>query len=506
MKYLFKTIPILFLTVLVLFSCKDQWEDHNALRQTVLSETLDQLVSSNTSLSKFNEYLKKTGYDKILASSKMFTVWAPSNDALSNLDQTIVDDTAKLKQFIGNHIAYQEYSTDSKVDLKIKMLNKKNAIYKAGDQTINGVSIDNTSRNLYCKNGILHVIKSPIYAKQNIWDYFLGLSDVLVKSQQLFLSNYIITFDVANSKQIGSNANGEPIYDTVWIYKNIFLNSVKDVSNEDSTYTFFVMKNDAFSNEFNKMKKYLTDTTSNPSFNMTNYNTDEEVFKDVVVRGKYTPDNLPDSFYSTNGIKIHKIDLIIDGYYEASNGSVFTVSKFDIPKENKITAVIIQGENYASTADSALNGISVPLLGIRARTWDFGGRDIYVTGGTNGHKTPYLNIKYYTPKLYTIKYNIYWRAINDFQSSSYTQKIAINPLRGKNLRDTTLQVFKFKTIPAYDINTVSMDYSLTESIIGSWTNSQFGVQRLYLVANQANSGSYNDPLVLDYFKLVPDFN
>ena len=401
-----KVILTITFILAVFTSCKDKWEDHNALREGVLSENLVQFINSNSSLSIFSEYLKQTGYDKVLELSKAFTVWAPNNDALSNLDLSIVNDSAKLKKFVANHISYQEYPTNQGgKTIKIKMLSGKNIEYVSDASQIDGASIVTASSNLYCKNGLLHIITSPLYPKDNIWEYFKSTTgDDLQKNIMKYVTQ---VFDEANSRQTGFNFHGEPIYDTVWAYKNIFLMNVNDVSNEDSVYTFFVLTDAAFQHEYDKMKPYLNDTSSLSSENI-DYYTRKDVCKDIVIRGKFAPENLPKVLTSTKGISIPTDSLKIESHFEASNGMVYTVSGFNIPLANKITSLKMEGENYFGTyayaADSSLVYTNVPLLGIRARSWASGGLDLYIPGGTNGHRIADLCIGYSTPVLYTLPY------------------------------------------------------------------------------------------------------
>ena len=115
---------------LFLSGCKDKWEDHNIIQDPVLTDNLLSQIQNNTDLSKFAEFLSKTGYDKIIASSKTFTVWAPTNKALQSLDQSIVNDTSKLKPFVANHISNQSYFTRmANPSLTIRTLNGKNILF-----------------------------------------------------------------------------------------------------------------------------------------------------------------------------------------------------------------------------------------------------------------------------------------------------------------------------------------------------------------------------------------
>jgi uncharacterized surface protein with fasciclin (FAS1) repeats len=492
MKYTNKCLLLLLGFVLVLFSaCNNKWDDHNALNEARLSKNLYQVIGENTSLSKFYGYLQQTGYDTILTSSKTYTVWAPSDEALSNLDQNIINNDSLLKRFIGNHIAYREFPTDiAGNSIKIKMLNGKNIDYTCGSNTINGSTIE--SSNLFCQNGILHVISTPMYSKNSIWEYIYQVTDGSVDNLKKELELSVKTFDVNNSTRTGTNADGEDVYDSVWIYRNVFRNNISDINNEDSVFTVFALSNTAFNNEYTKMTPYLVKASSNVDSLIRG-----DIVKDIVVRGKYNSyTDMPDTLYSTQGIKIPKDKISISGSYEASNGMVFIVSTFDIPLVNKIPNVIIEGENYFDTYNTIFSHVSVPLLGIRAKSWASGGKDIYIPGGSTGHTVVNLSVGYNSPKLYSISYNVYWRAVNDFQSSTFTQKIAINAHSFSDIIATGDVLVQFKTVNVGD-------YS--EVFLGVMNNQNYGNQKFYLVANSDDSKSPNNPLVLDYLKLVPVF-
>src|ERR1043165_9058934 len=102
------TLLGLLCLALCITACK-KWDDHIAVTSPDLTTDLSRAISQRSDLSKFYEYLQKTGLDKELETSKTYTVWAPSNAALQTLDPAIVADTAQLKLFLKNHIALQTY-------------------------------------------------------------------------------------------------------------------------------------------------------------------------------------------------------------------------------------------------------------------------------------------------------------------------------------------------------------------------------------------------------------
>jgi uncharacterized surface protein with fasciclin (FAS1) repeats len=66
-------------------SCTDTWDDH--YKQGSMGEgNLWESIKSNQQLSNFAKVIEATGYDKSLASSQVFTVFAPTNDAFSDAD------------------------------------------------------------------------------------------------------------------------------------------------------------------------------------------------------------------------------------------------------------------------------------------------------------------------------------------------------------------------------------------------------------------------------------
>ena len=63
-----------FITV-ALLSC-NKWDEHVAVKEEALNENLMEQIGRHANLSKFKDYLVKTGLDKDLSASKNFTVWA----------------------------------------------------------------------------------------------------------------------------------------------------------------------------------------------------------------------------------------------------------------------------------------------------------------------------------------------------------------------------------------------------------------------------------------------
>jgi uncharacterized surface protein with fasciclin (FAS1) repeats len=152
-----RIIALSVLCLILTYSCNKKWDDYNKVNDAGLAINLLAAINKNPELSQFSAYLTQTGYDKVVASSKSFTIWAPTNAAFQKVSPAILQDTAKLKQLIGNHIANQIYLTTSINDLVyVKTMNGKNVTFRktsVDDQPI-------VTADQYVGNGILHVIRS----------------------------------------------------------------------------------------------------------------------------------------------------------------------------------------------------------------------------------------------------------------------------------------------------------------------------------------------------------
>src|SRR4051812_13408890 len=108
------------------FSACKKWDDHISVGKQDLNLNLLDAIFSTPSLSTFRNFVKQVGLDSLLQSTKEYTVWAPNNTALQNLDPAIAADPVKLKSFVMNHISNQIYFTrNAAAGIRIPMLNGK---------------------------------------------------------------------------------------------------------------------------------------------------------------------------------------------------------------------------------------------------------------------------------------------------------------------------------------------------------------------------------------------
>jgi len=494
--YFKTTLLCTFFFAFFLAGCK-KWDNHTKLTNQDLSKTLSDEISQRSNLSKFYEYLKKTGLDKELSSSKTYTVWAPTNDALQTLDPAIVADSSKLRAFISNHIALESYfKSNTTQTIRVPMLNGKRITFtgsKFDDATL-------TEADRYVGNGVLHVIDkfAPVYA--NAWEL---LDNTKTTYQQ---SAYILgltkkVFDPTNAVIDSINSQtGQPIYHpgTDSVLRNSFNTGVYDLQDESKQYTFFILANTGFNTEISKLTPYFKTSTTDSTNNLASYG----VVKDLIVDGYYTIDQLPAVLTSKFGVKIPIDKSQIVGTFKLSNGVAYVINDINFDVKDKIPTVIVQGENYRAFYDASGNPVTprqnnVSAVFVRYRVNPNNGQqftDMFVYG----HGISGLNALYTAYKLPSIKYKVYWVAVDDtlrlngnINPVTFTQKLAMGA-RGTNL---------LPTIAPLTNNITPLNYN--EVYLGDYVMPAYGDLNMFLTAN-ASTGNGTNSLNLDYIKLVPD--
>jgi hypothetical protein len=494
--YLKTTLLCTFFFAFFLTGCK-KWDDHTKLTTQDLSKSLSEEISQHSNLSKFYDYLKKTGLDKELSSSKTYTVWAPTNSALQTLDASIVADSAKLRAFLSNHIALESYfKANTTQAVRVPMLNGKMV-------TFTGTNFDDatlTEADKFVSNGVLHVIDKFIPVYSNAWELLNSTKGTYQQSSYI-LSLTKNVFDPTNAIVDSINAQtGQPVYHagTDSIVRNSFNTNVYDLQDESKQYTFFILTDAGFNTEITKLSPYFTTSTPDSTRNLASF----AVVKDLVVDGYYTVDQLPSVLTSKFGVKIPIDKSKIVETRKLSNGIAYVINGINFDVKDKIPTVIVQGENYRGFYNSIGDPVTprqnnVSAVFIRNRVNPNTGeqfKDMFVYG----HGISGLNALYTVNKLPSIKYKVYWVAVDDtlrlngnINPVTFTQKLAMGA-RGTNL---------LPTVAPLTNNITPLNYN--EVYLGDYVMPAYGDLNMFLTAN-ASTGNGTNSLNLDYIKLVPD--
>lgn len=229
-------------------ACADKWDEHYEEMPAGLSnESLWEAISSNPDLTNFKTLIAGVGYDKQLASSQMFTVFAPTNDCLSAAEvanmialyksekgKVSEDENQVLKEFVKNHIALYNHSVSSVSNDSIKLMNGKYGVLTPN--TIAGV--DMLSKNQNYKNGVLYTVGSQLSYKPNLFELIRKDADLTKLSEFMYNpSFYYKVFIPEESVEGGLDDYGRTIYlDSVFSQRNELFSYLDNINHEDSSY------------------------------------------------------------------------------------------------------------------------------------------------------------------------------------------------------------------------------------------------------------------------------
>ncbi|MEJ5995710.1 fasciclin domain-containing protein [Pedobacter sp. Du54] len=472
MKHNIKNTLLILGVLIGLGSCKNVLNEHVQITNADNSINLTEKIGAETNISLFNDFIKRTGFDQILASSQSYTVWAPTNTALASLDASITSDPVKLKDFVANHIALTSYVASKGITdtIKVNLLNGKIATVVGPTYEEAGI----VGSGKFVKNGALYVIDKPVPTKLNVWSYMTSSTDAPLQSS--FVSNLSAqVIDTANATIIGYNTLGNPIFapNPPMVSRNIYWSAVADLRAENQQFTFFMLQDNAYTAEVDKVTPYFSTAS------------EYTVVRDLAVRGIYTLDKLPDTLLSTRGVKIPINKSAIVKSYKASNGIVYVVSALPFALKDKVPVFKIEGENpFAFRADRTGNTF------YRTKLDDNG--VLYKDIEVYNHAVAEYYIEYRYNQLPQTKYRVYARAISagpgDSQVANFTQRYFFyNPI--------TLVYSLFATQVVTPLN-------YAEVYLGEYTPEQFGPLQLRLTA--ANSTAVNvNTLILDYLRFEP---
>ncbi|BAV05429.1 hypothetical protein FLA_1436 [Filimonas lacunae] len=436
-------------------ACSKNWDDHNAVSLPGLTSNLAVHVSTNAGISRFYELLVKSGYDKVIAGSKSYTVWAPDNTALQNLDASLINDSAALRRFVAGHISNQSYTTGAAtVALSIATLNGKYQVFTAtGFEEANIEQADE-----YASNGVLHVIDRYVTPRLSIWEYLATTSSAQ--------KDYLHSLDYSATDSTG-----------VAYVANTYTDKTA-VNEEAGKFTFFILADEGWNLQLQRLQPFFATDSAAYTLALTQW----ALAKNLVVKGAYAATDLPDTLVSVSGVKVPVNKAAITASYKASNGYVHVIGNIPFRLQDQFPAIVVQGESPSgfSRTDKYANIFYRSKADAAGNTYN----DIMAYG----YQVAQFYIYYSVKQVPAAKYKVYWRAVAgnyDSQTITFQQRIAFNNWETVSLPYTTV------TLNNYD-----------EVYLGEYTTTRYGNNTIYLVAaNTATTGQ--NTLTLDYLKLVP---
>lgn len=245
------------MAALAIVGCSDTWNDHYeaGLAEGAVSSSLWQVIESNGQLSNFARVLQATGYDKALASSQVFTVFAPTNDALTSDDADAIialyqqekkknikeKDNRAVKEFVQNHIALYNHSVAKTGADSVVMMNGKYLVLtpeKLADSPL-------VTTNLLTQNGLLFTLGEQVDYQGNVFE------TLQLHSELDSVGNFMAAFNeyefVPSASVAGGIEDGRTWYlDSVTVLTNDMFDYVDYINSEDSVFWMVAPTNEVW--------------------------------------------------------------------------------------------------------------------------------------------------------------------------------------------------------------------------------------------------------------------
>ena len=369
-----------------LAACTDTWDDHyEGTSDHVLSGTLWQAIEGNQELSNFAKVVKECGYDKSLASSQVFTVFAPVNakftaeeaDALIaqyKTERATVsdDDNTVIKEFLQNHIALYNHSVSSQHNDSIVMMNGKYQSLNRGE--FGGSTL--LTNNGHYGNGVLFTIDNKVDYFPNVFEYVRKDADLDSLRSFLYNPKFYYKEFLPEQSVKGDVVDGRIVYqDSVFSQRNELFTNLGRLNSEDSTYWFVAPTNQVWKELIDKYETYFNyhDSIAEDRDSMIFTNSRLAIVEGTVFSRTLNTDKmLQDSAMSTNAVLYYnsrKYNWGADSlhYYQyndparvfsgtqnvvCSNGQVMKAPQWNIkPTETFMRTRIIEAEGSGSVLE-----------------------------------------------------------------------------------------------------------------------------------------------------------
>ena len=141
------------------------------------------IISKNSNLSTFKDYLDKTGLDSVLQKKIPYnwTIYAPSNKAFENtpkqLEKLILKDIDYSKRLLTDHILTKEILASDfteQITTEVTVSNKPIKLYRSENLFVKDVVV--VKEDLIAENGVIHIIDCIMFIQPSFQDSRLSPS------------------------------------------------------------------------------------------------------------------------------------------------------------------------------------------------------------------------------------------------------------------------------------------------------------------------------------------
>lgn len=422
-------ISLCFAAALVVTGCQDnEWDDHYGVGGNTATESIIQILEGNSRYSQFVDVVRAQHLDTLLRGDQTFTVWAPTNEAMSTYNSA---DTDVLTHFLQNHINRYVYTTSDLTDtatVRVKMLNGKFQDYSraTGGYTFGGVALGGDQ---IATNGVVHQLGSVVPFFPNIYEYVKDASNGASKFGT-YLQNFDeYEFNKAASTAIGKNNLGQLVYDSVFNYKNPWMRLYGNLYQEDSLYTVVVPTNEAWDEGMTTARKYFRtfgtldteklSTTNVPTRtyilddaladSLTEAYSEQNIAQSLVFRRLVTPAAPGDSLVATSGNSYYGTTALFSPMEQVtvSNGTIWRATTWPFtPERLYYKEICVEAENTRNRTDAYASVFTRSSSATSFADSVSDQRFIEVTAATTSSRTQPM-VQFAIPDVLAAQYDVY---------------------------------------------------------------------------------------------------
>lgn len=332
-----RTLAIL--VILIAYSCKEEaLEDHYEQQDERLDSTILEVLSSDSNYSTFVQLVKQTGYEELLKSSQAFTVWAPSNEALSLVPSSILNDEVALTALIGNHISSFSYNSTIPFNedfenntVLVQMFNNKYVEFSNINGQVSFGDIEVQETDVLTANGLIHKVSDVLNVSPNIWSYLNDNAASFPELITYFEQFNEVAFDQQNSVVLGTNTLGQTVYDSIFSVTNTRFKTIGDLSSEEARFTYVGLTDAAYTGIYDRFKEFY----QFPIEDSIKSNTDKTIFDNL----NFPAVDIADLDGSIKTENIVKNEVVLDptaisDNISLSNGNVFLMDPLNYDPKN----------------------------------------------------------------------------------------------------------------------------------------------------------------------------
>ncbi len=344
MKTFSKLIAIIFATGLATACSELKNDDHYGSTDVtitnpelkIVKESSEAYISGRSDMSSMSALFASEGiFDELNQKGQLSTILVVTNDHFTQPEE-------KVNFVTRSHVSDMSVSPANLHNGdRLMMWHGKYVNVSMDEEGQEGIIIDHLMfNNAHVKeviktgNGYVYVIDEMINTPTSLRDYIDNLGDDYSIFKEMVNASGGKEFDRANSKAIGINAEGNTVYDSVFIYTNTFFeNQGFDMNSESLTATMLLFSNDVINNALydahDRLQKWGLERKDSLM--------KDWILKVAFFKKQYTAEELTDSEEPLSSIfnkdwdtKKQNIDLA--NPENLSNGIVYKVNKLILPQ------------------------------------------------------------------------------------------------------------------------------------------------------------------------------